>query len=578
MPRLATLLSDLLGAFAANLDRSAPRETTARKKRAGTSRRRRGGTEPRRTWSRSKPDVARSATTPPLHMVTESDGQPSGMVAAIGAPPATATASLPTARPLNELLAAAREGSLPAPRPLHPDGTDNPPPIGALPQLFRDAASTIDASYEVPPATALASMLGAAAFAVQRLADVERHFAADNFMPTSLFLICAGKSGERKSSVDKALFKPVAAFEEKLKQQAEIARSIVGDDGDEALQNDKSVPLGSLLLSDTSLEALVKVLARGHIGMAIASDEGGRFFSSYAMAEQNAVRTAGTLSQLWDAGATSLHRAGEPGRDPVEVSVRGQRLSMSIQVQPGLFRSFVAMREMHEQGLFARVLCADPPTRIGTRYHRRLPPEAYGGLEPFVQRVEQLLHASPPVPAAAATAPPRRKLPLTRDACAVVCDFANEIEPELAPGRRLEHLTGFGSRVSEHATRLAAVVALFDDPALQVIDADRARIGVQLARFYMSEADRATRAAVDRVQGDAETLLEDLERLFAAAPPAERVFTPRALVRRKGRGWNTERIRAAIGRLGEHGFVHPVEGTVRVGGHATEEAWWIDLP
>jgi hypothetical protein len=40
MPRLATIPSDLLGAFGANLDGSAPGETTARKKRAGTSRRR----------------------------------------------------------------------------------------------------------------------------------------------------------------------------------------------------------------------------------------------------------------------------------------------------------------------------------------------------------------------------------------------------------------------------------------------------------------------------------------------------------------------------------------------------------
>jgi hypothetical protein len=582
MPIISTLVSNVLAALgSAVLDqpaRDTARATSETARRPRPRRERAGSRTPRA-------GTAAARAVPEASVRSKAaDGAPlrsSGAATKAKAPAAPAAAAVPTARPLDELVAAAGTGTLPTPQPLHPDGTDNAPPMDVLPSLFRSAAQTIDATYQVPDATALACLLGAASFAVQRAVDVEKHFAAGSRMPTSLFLLTAGKSGERKSSVDNELFGPAKRLQSRLKREAAMARAMAGrseDDAEGAEDSDDLPPLGTLLLADTSLEALIKFLARGYVGAAIASDEGGRFLHSVAMMDTNVVRTGATLSQLWDSGATSYQRAGEQKREPIEVSVEGQRLALSLQLQPELFRSFINVPSLHGQGLFARLLCANPPSRIGTRHHRRLAAEDYRGVRPFVNRMENLLDAYPPRSLAEAQASPPRVLPLADEAVDLICGFANEVERDIGDDGPRQHLSAFGSRVGEHATRLAAVVGMFDEPDLTVVDAERARIGVDLARYYLAEIDRASRAVLDSVHADAETLLADLERLFAAAPPDQRLFTPRSLVRRKGKGWHTERVRAAIRRLAEHGFLHPVEGAVRVDGHETEEAWWVRVP
>ena len=103
-----------------------------------------------------------------------------------------------------------------APQPLVREIAEPEPfPMSALGPL-REAAEAARDCTQCPPALAAQSTLAVASLAAQGLHDVET---LSGQAVLSMFLMTVAKSGERKSSTDKLLMRPVAAFEAFLRDQ-----------------------------------------------------------------------------------------------------------------------------------------------------------------------------------------------------------------------------------------------------------------------------------------------------------------------------------------------------------------------
>jgi hypothetical protein len=83
------------------------------------------------------------------------------------------------------------------------------------------------------------------------------------------------------------------------------------------------------------------------------------------MSQDNRLKTAASLSALWDGGPIRRVRAG----DGVTI-LRGRRFAFHIMIQPGAAISFLYDPMLRDQGLLSRVLVAAPASLAGTRIAR----------------------------------------------------------------------------------------------------------------------------------------------------------------------------------------------------------------
>ncbi len=121
-----------------------------------------------------------------------------------------------------------------------------PFPLDAFPQIIRNAIYEVEQHTQAPQGLIAASALGVISIACQNLIDVCR---LNNLRsPVSLFLLTLAESGERKSTVDKMLMKPLYQLEEKLFDK--YTHDINVWRNDEAIFNIERKALMSKLKSD----------------------------------------------------------------------------------------------------------------------------------------------------------------------------------------------------------------------------------------------------------------------------------------------------------------------------------------
>lgn len=176
---------------------------------------------------------------------------------------------------------------------------------------------------------------------------------------------------------------------------------------------------------------------------------------------------AARLAALWD------------GEGPTVGGVT-PRLSAHLVVSPQEAQDFFADAKICAQGLSGRVLAAAPPSRIGLRQWRTVDPGPHPALTVYTERVCDLLTRA--VPGAA------RVLSFSPTATEVWLTFANTVERAMRSGGVYAPIRGFATRLPEHAARLAAIVALFDDPRVSRVEESALDAGIALARYYAAQA------------------------------------------------------------------------------------------
>lgn len=304
--------------------------------------------------------------------------------------------------------AAAPEGPLPLFPPLPPA---EPFPVDALGPTLARATSAIANKVQVPVAMAAQSVLAAAALAAQAHADIMLPYGQTR--PLSLFFVTVAASGDRKSSADNEALWPVTKREKTLREEHveemkdwRAARDAWGGEH-KKIETDKKLgyserkdalamlgdepakPLAPFLTTgDLTLEGLTKNWINAHPALGIFTAEAGVFTNGHGMSDDNRLRTAAMLSEVWDGKPVKRVRA----LDGVTI-LPGRRLSMHLMVQPGAAAGFLGNSTLKDQGLLSRVLAAAPESLAGTRLHRAVDPADDHAIRSYGARILALLEA-----------------------------------------------------------------------------------------------------------------------------------------------------------------------------------------
>jgi len=387
-----------------------------------------------------------------------------------------------------------------------------PYPTDALGPL-RKPAEAIAKKCQAPLAMAAQSVLAVAALAGQAHADVVLPYGQSR--PLSLFLVSVAGSGERKSTTDNESNWPVAERENvlrdehrdgmacwKIEHSAWTAqrRQIEGDrkkdlaekrEALRALGLEPPQPLAPFLTTgDLTIEGLAKIWPHAHPSLGVFTAEGGMFTGGHGMTEENRLRTAAALSELWDGKPTKRLRALDGA-----TILPGRRLSMHLMVQPDAAANFLANGTLRDQGLLSRMLVAAPESIAGTRFYRDTHPDDEAEIRTFGARILSILETPTALAHGTRNELAPRRIPMSAIAERYWKACHDNIERQSGMGGELANISDFAAKAPEHAARIAAVLAIFNDVTAANVCAECMEGGIRLVEWYIGEALRLTRAA-----------------------------------------------------------------------------------
>jgi hypothetical protein len=394
--------------------------------------------------------------------------------------------------------------------------------------LLGHAIADVARAAQADPSVAGGAILSAAALLSQTHADVE---VGSRRYPTSLFFLTVAASGERKGEADWLVLRAISEHERR-----EAARHRTNPEG---MRNPR------MLDSDPTLEGLVRSFEKGTPSRLIACADGGLFVGGHAMGKDHRIKTAAGLTLVWDGKPITRTRA----TTREETTYYGRRVSMHLQGQSAAVGAFVNDPALKNQGFLARCLITVPPIITG-RTFEIVPQTALPGLSTFRRWQTEILARRPPFriydedetdeldPAVIA---------FDDDSVDLYGVAYDVTQRAIEPGGEWEDIREFGTRLPEHAARLAGVFAFASDcPTVEPIHLEGA---LALAQGHASEWLRATEAtAADVELGRANTLLGWLRR------QGRQVFTLRGIYREGPRAIRSvSAARSAVSILVDYG-------------------------
>lgn len=421
-----------------------------------------------------------------------------------------AEALITSARPAVVDAQEAAEGPLPLFPPLP---AAEPFPVNALGPFLAEAALAISSKVQVPIEIAAQSVLAASALAVQAHADVRLPYGQTR--PTSLDFVTIAASGDRKSSADNEALWPIRQREKTLREEYEAdlkewridlaawnaSKKKIEADGKidhdtrrmklAELGEEPAKPLAPILTTgDATMDGLTKNWSWMHGALGFFTAEGGQFTAGHGMSDDNRLRTAAMLSELWDGKSIMRVRA----MDGISI-LSGRRLSVHLMVQPDAAASFLANETLRDQGLLSRILVAAPASIAGTRFYRAPRHEDEQTIKRYGARLLSILEKPP----ATLGDKPNELAPLViaiSDAAATMwTEFFDHIERQSGPVGDLAPIRDFAAKAAEHAARLAAVVAVVEKPTATEVGTEAMSCGIGLADWYLTESLRLARAS-----------------------------------------------------------------------------------
>lgn len=385
-------------------------------------------------------------------------------------------------------------------------------PVEAMGPILGGAVkATVDYAY-VPASIAAQSVLSACSLALQGHFDVR--LPVGQVRPISLFIVTVADSGDRKSTSDDYVTRPIREFERELEDQnvnqkaeAALAQSAWDEAKKAATQANKSRgreaieqayrdlgprPEGpaepTIIIRTGSTQGLVKRFIATRPSLGLMSDEGGSWLGGYGMTEDNRLATISTLSDFWDGKTVQALTSGEG-----YTALRGRRLTFHMMVQPIVAAKLLGDAEAQGQGFLSRLLVAHPDSLAGKRFidpNRRPDADLTDAMQVYHERMCAIVRADLPVVEGTLILQPR-VLELNDEARLLWYGFYNDIEKRLGPEGDLQCIKGFVGKLPEQAARLAANMAVFElGIRVQHVDAFTMQRGIQLAEFYMGEALR----------------------------------------------------------------------------------------
>jgi hypothetical protein len=122
--------------------------------------------------------------------------------------------------------------------------------------------------------------------------------------------------------------------------------------------------------------------------------------------------------------------------------------------------------------------------------HKEPPPQARPNVADFTAKVLSILEMPYPLVEGTRNELNPRLLRFSAEAAKLYWAFADETEKAMAAGGEYETIKPFAAKLSEHAARLAAIIAAYRDIHVREIGCDDFLLGAHLAGYYAGEAKR----------------------------------------------------------------------------------------
>jgi Protein of unknown function (DUF3987) len=412
-----------------------------------------------------------------------------------------------------EFLSAGPGSAASQPLPLFPPLAEAEPyPVDALGVTLARAAKAIASKAQVPIAMAAQSVLAVASLAASSHADIQLPFGQPR--PLSLFFATVAASGDRKSTADNEALWPVSTREKNLREAhadklkewridfaawAAEKRKIEGDrrsDFDDRkarlslLGPEPEKLLSPFLVSgDLTVEGLTKNWSSAHAALGVFTAEGGMFTAGHGMNDDNRLKTAAMLPELWDEKPVKRVRA----LDGVTI-LPGRRLSLHVMIQPKAAAGFLCNDLLRDQGLLSRILVVAPASLAGSRAYREPCPQAAATIIAYGARLLSILKAEPALEPGTRNELAPTALPISASATAIWRQFYDHIEGQCGAGNGLEAIGDFAAKAAEHAARIAGVITIIEDLRAREIGLSEMQGAVVLAEWYVCEALRLKQA------------------------------------------------------------------------------------
>jgi hypothetical protein len=383
-----------------------------------------------------------------------------------------------------------------------------PYPIEALGPVLSGAATSIVTQCQCGPALAAQAVLAVASLASQRLADVRLPYGQTR--PLSLFLVTIAASGDRKSTADNEALIPVRMHEKKLKESCQAAHEVwrishsAWAAEQRKIENDKKLdrlgretelsalgkapvePIKPLITApEPTVEALAKHWPVLPAALGLFSAEGGQMTGGHGFGPDHRLKTAATLSSIWDGAGIRRLRAGDG-----IVDLLGRRLALHLMVQPEVAVAFLSEPILRDQGLLSRLLVAAPESLAGKRVWRETAADLDPSMKRYVAAMLGLLERPAPVADEAANELTPPALDLSVGAKDVWIVFHDRIETAMAQDGALEGIRDVAAKAAENAARIAAVLTVVEAPNASVVETEAMTAGCELMTWYVAEALR----------------------------------------------------------------------------------------
>ncbi|GHC16675.1 hypothetical protein GCM10010082_04520 [Kushneria pakistanensis] len=344
------------------------------------------------------------------------------------------------------------------------------------------------------------TMLGALAILAQGRYDVRLPYGA--VRPLSLNVCIVNDSGEGKTAVENEIMAPLKLLQAKeyLEYQKRLedyqrdldqwqlehdilrqkVRSVISKNGGLAQKekqmlrdhNDsrpKQPRQFRLLYPNTTLEALFLGLSEAIPTAALASDEGDTYFQSTVS------RARGHLNKMWGGDSTTITRATKP-----DIVLYNARVSTLLMIQPGILTSHLTSAD-RDSGWLARFIVCAPASVRGSRHYNldeQKPGEDWHEAEKrltSLARQNLLLVDSPDTT--------RKVLQFSPAAAQCWIQLANEVESEMAPGRRFQDCPDHASKLTDNIARVSALLHIFEEEEGDISEATL-RMSVELCNYF----------------------------------------------------------------------------------------------
>ncbi|RJT18637.1 YfjI family protein [Buttiauxella izardii] len=346
-------------------------------------------------------------------------------------------------------------------------------------------------------------LLGVMALACQDKFDVQlkngRTF-------TSLYLMLLARSGSRKSTVFKLLMEPIYRLEKELKDdflvkeklyeikraswKAELkklnkqfnkADAVDENDALKAIEEcqirEPVEPVRPrLIIHDSTIEGLIKVLALGSPSLMLGSDEAGGLFGS------NLFRNTPALNSAWGEGRISDSRASRESYDADDV-----RLTILMLLQSEIFNDSMVGKQgkgIRSTGCLARFLlvdleqipelcnipdaCSWSDEAVLEEFFCLLTKHMQDGIKRREKNEERICVTFSP------------------EAQVAWNSQSGEIQEKIKKGGELHHYDDFGARFMEHASRIAAVMQMFITPDSPIITKETLVSAFKITEWFIN--------------------------------------------------------------------------------------------